>query len=126
MLIDWFTVAAQIINFLVLVWLLKHFLYGRILRAIEARERGIAEHLAETEAKEKAAGEQLAIYQAKLQDFETRRETLMADAKREAENQQSEMLAQAREHVRLLEEGWKEDLDRERNAFLAELRGRAA
>jgi F0F1-type ATP synthase membrane subunit b/b' len=27
MLIDWFTVAAQIVNFLILVWLLKHFLY---------------------------------------------------------------------------------------------------
>ena len=32
MLIDWFTVVAQIVNFLVLVALLKHFLYGRLVR----------------------------------------------------------------------------------------------
>jgi len=28
MLIDWFTIGAQALNFLILVWLLKHFLYN--------------------------------------------------------------------------------------------------
>ena len=37
---DWFTVIAQIINFLILVALLKRFLYGPIIRAMERRERG--------------------------------------------------------------------------------------
>jgi F-type H+-transporting ATPase subunit b len=37
MLIDWFTVGAQVLNFLILVWLLKRFLYGPILDAIDAR-----------------------------------------------------------------------------------------
>ncbi|NLX99005.1 MAG: hypothetical protein GXY83_22905 [Rhodopirellula sp.] len=32
--IDWFTVAAQVVNFLILVWLLKRFLYKPILHAI--------------------------------------------------------------------------------------------
>jgi len=38
MLIDWFTVVAQVINFLILVWLMKRFLYKPILNAIAARE----------------------------------------------------------------------------------------
>jgi F-type H+-transporting ATPase subunit b len=38
MLIDWFTVGAQVLNFLILVWLLKRFLYKPILDAIDARE----------------------------------------------------------------------------------------
>ena len=42
MLIDWFTVIAQMLNFLILVWLLKRFLYQPILDAIDAREKGIA------------------------------------------------------------------------------------
>ena len=42
MLIDWFTVAAQGVNFVILVWLLKHFLYKPILGAIDAREKHIA------------------------------------------------------------------------------------
>ena len=46
MLINWFTVCAQAINFLILVWLLKRFLYKPILHAIDEREKGIAAQLA--------------------------------------------------------------------------------
>lgn len=126
MLIDWFTVAAQIVNFLALVWLLKHFLYGRIIRAIEARESRIAARLSEAEVKERTAGEQLALYHAKLQEFEQQRESLLAEARLEAEQQHSEMIEKAREHVRSLEATWQDDLDRERNTFLLDLRQRAA
>ena len=126
MLIDWFTVAAQIVNFLLLVWLLKRFLYRRILHAIETRERRIAERLAAAEAQEKGAAEQLALYQAKLREFEQQHQDLLAQARLEAEKQRSEMVAQAREHVRELESSWQADLARERAAFLADLRRRAA
>jgi F-type H+-transporting ATPase subunit b len=44
MLIDWFTVAAQALNFLILVWLMKRFLYKPILNAIDAREKLIAKN----------------------------------------------------------------------------------
>ena len=43
MTIDWFTVGAQIVNFIVLVWLLKRFLYKPVLAAIDAREKRIAD-----------------------------------------------------------------------------------
>ena len=42
MLIDWFTVAAQAVNFLLLVWLLKRFLHKPVLAAIDEREKRIA------------------------------------------------------------------------------------
>ena len=45
MLINWFTVGAQVLNFIVLVWLLKRFLYGPVLNAIEAREKRVAAEL---------------------------------------------------------------------------------
>ena len=55
MLIDWFTVGAQLLNFLILVWLLKRFLYKPILGAIDIRERRIAAELADAAAKRIAA-----------------------------------------------------------------------
>ena len=55
MLIDWFTVGAQVLNFLVLVWLMKRFLYKPILDAIDAREKGIATELADADAKKAEA-----------------------------------------------------------------------
>ena len=126
MLIDWFTVAAQIINFLILVWLLKHFLYGRILRAISAREAKIAASLADAEAKQKEAAAQLALYQAKLRDLEQQQERLLTEARRDAEKQHSDLIEKARQHAASLESEWDEDLTRERDAFLVELRRRAA
>jgi F-type H+-transporting ATPase subunit b len=51
MLIDWFTVGAQVLNFLILVWLMKRFLYQPILDAIDAREQRIAAELANAAAK---------------------------------------------------------------------------
>ena len=52
MLIDWFTIGAQVLNFLILVWLLKRFLYKPILHAIDAREKRIAKELADADAKQ--------------------------------------------------------------------------
>ncbi|HVP46436.1 MAG TPA: hypothetical protein VMT32_07630 [Bryobacteraceae bacterium] len=126
MLIDWFTVCAQIVNFLILVWLLKKFLYERILRAIDEREKRIATQLAEAEAREKRAGEQLALYQAKLQDFEQTHEAMLAQVRLEADKLHAELLDKAREEVHALENKWQADVDRERQAFLLDLRRRAA
>jgi F-type H+-transporting ATPase subunit b len=126
MLIDWFTVAAQIVNFLALVWLLKRFLYGRVLRAIESRESRIVASMTEAEAKEKEAGRQQALYESKVRDIEEQRESALAEAKLDAEKQRAAMLEKAHEKIRLLEAAWREELERGRNAFLADLRRRAA
>ena len=55
MLIDWFTVGAQALNFIILVWLLKRFLYKPILNAVDAREKRIAAELADADAKKAEA-----------------------------------------------------------------------
>ena len=60
MLINWFTVVAQAVNFLILVWLLKRFLYSHVLHAIDEREKGIANQLAEAEAKKAEAQKECA------------------------------------------------------------------
>ena len=57
MLIDWFTIGAQALNFLILVWLMKLFLYAPILLAIDTREKRIAAELADADAKKAEARE---------------------------------------------------------------------
>ena len=47
--IDWFVFLCQIVNFLILLWLLKKFLYGRIIAAMDAREAKIASTFEEAE-----------------------------------------------------------------------------
>jgi F-type H+-transporting ATPase subunit b len=126
MLIDWFTVIAQIVNFLILVWLLKRFLYRRIIRAIDQREKTIAGELAEARQNRAEAQEQLARYQAELNLLEQKREGMLAEARLEADRQGAAMLEKGRKYVRSLEERWQQDLDRDRQTFLLDLRRRTA
>ena len=55
MLIDWFTVGAQVVNFLILVVLLKKFLYGPITQAMAAREAKIQAQITEAETRRQEA-----------------------------------------------------------------------
>jgi len=126
MLIDWFTVVAQIVNFLVLVALLKHFLWGRLLRAIDEREKRVAGRLAEAEEKNKEAERQVEVTNARALEQERQSDAMVLQAQREADEKRDEMIRKAREAVRGLEAKWHEDLDRERQAFLDEIRHRAA
>jgi len=99
MLIDWFTVAAQALNFLILVWLLKHFLYGPILEAIEAREKRIAGELADAAALKAAAQMEHDELQSKQQAFDRERIALLSAATDEAHAAREQLLAAAHGEV---------------------------
>ena len=58
MLIDWFTVIAQIINFIVLVWLLKRFLFKPVLKAVEERQTKVSQQISEAEDQMKSVAQQ--------------------------------------------------------------------
>ncbi|HEY6972651.1 MAG TPA: hypothetical protein VJA94_25810 [Candidatus Angelobacter sp.] len=126
MLINWFTVLAQIVNFLVLVALLKHFLWGRLVRAIDQREARIAGELAKAAEKERAAQQQMEQVRALALEQERKCDAMISQARKEADEQHLRLVQKARESVRKLEEEWQEDLERERAAFFKQLRERSA
>lgn len=126
MLIDWFTVAAQIVNFLILVFLLKRFLYGRIVKAMDEREARIAARLeTATEERRKAEGE-AEFYRQKNEQFDAEREEMLSIARKEAQAEHKELMHQAREEVASVKAGWLEALRTERQLFLIDLRGMIA
>ena len=94
--IDWFTVVAQAINFLILVWLLKRFLYKPILHAIDEREKGIAAQLAEAEAKKAEAQKERDDFQHKNEAFDQERAALLKKATDEAKGERQRLLDEAR------------------------------
>lgn len=97
MLIDWFTVSAQVVNFLILVWLMKRFLYKPILHAIDAREKRIATELADADAKRAEAQKQRSEFQHKNEEFDRQRATLLRKATDEAEAERQRLLDDARQ-----------------------------
>ena len=94
--IDWFTVVAQAINFLILVWLLKRFLYKPILHAIDEREKGIAAQLAEAEAKKAEAQKERDDFQHKNEAIDQERAALLKQATEEAATERQRLLDEAR------------------------------
>jgi F-type H+-transporting ATPase subunit b len=96
MLIDWFTVAAQALNFLILVWLMKRFLYHPILNAIDTREKLIAKELADADAKKSEAQKERDEFQHKNEEFDQQRAALLAKATDEAKTERLRLLDEAR------------------------------
>jgi F-type H+-transporting ATPase subunit b len=96
MLIDWFTVGAQALNFLILVWLMKRFLYKPILSAIDAREKRVAAELADADAKKAEAQKERDEFQHKNQEFDQQRAALVSQATLEAQTERKRLLAEAR------------------------------
>ncbi len=99
MLIDWFTVAAQIINFLILVGLLKHFLYDRIIRAREEREGRIRARLDEAEKKEKESDAEAEKYRRKNIEIEEKRKGILEKARERLKTSEKELTQKARQEV---------------------------
>jgi len=102
MLIDWFTVAAQLLNFLILVWLLKRFLYRPILAAIDAREQRIAAELADADAKKAEALQERTEFQNKNTTFDQQRDELLNQAKDAARTERERLLDEARQAAEAL------------------------
>jgi len=99
MLIDWFTVIAQVLNFLILVWLLKHFLYKPILNAIDAREKRVADELANAAAKEAEAQKEKEEFKRKNEEFDQQRAALMNRAKDEAKAERQRLFEETRKEA---------------------------
>ncbi len=96
MLVDWFTVVAQVINFLILVWLMKRFLYQPVLHAIDAREQRIANELADADARRAEAQRERDDYQNKNEEFDRQRAQRLRQAMDEVDAERRRLLEEAR------------------------------
>lgn len=115
MLIDWFTVGAQALNFVILVWLMKRFLYGPILRALDAREKRIAATLSDADAKISEAQTERDEFQRKNEEFERQRAALLHKAREDALSERARLIKEARGAADLLRAKRLETLDNEMN-----------
>ena len=124
MLINWFTVLAQMVNFLILIYLLKRFLFKPILKAMAEREKKMAETLNRAEKAEQIAQEKTAALAAEKRAFHEERDALMVLARAQVEQWREETLEAAREEVTALQDAWVADMNRDRRVFLEGLKAR--
>jgi F-type H+-transporting ATPase subunit b len=125
MLIDWFTVGAQALNFVILAWLMKRFLYKPILDAIDAREKRIATELAAAGRKKTEAQHERDEFQKKNDGFEQQRAALLGQAKADADAERQKLMDAARQAADGLAAQRQASLASEANALVKTVRQRA-
>jgi F-type H+-transporting ATPase subunit b len=124
MLIDWFTVCAQAANFLILVWLLKRFLYKPVLAAIAAREKLISDQLQDAAAKKLEAQKERDDFQHKNEEFDQQRVALLSKATDEVKTERQKLLDVARKDSETLRLKLQESVKDERENLNREIMAR--
>lgn len=126
MTVDWLTVAAQALNFLVLVYLLKRFLYGPVVRAMARRDEAFAERLRQAREQQEAAEAEARGHREAREALEAQRERLLARARDEADDLRRTLDKALREEVDQARVRWRRELEREQTAFLRDVRRQTA
>lgn len=124
--IDWFTVVAQIVNFAILLLLLRQFLYRPILRAMQEREQKIVARLREAERIQAEANRLAEEYRHKNQEIDAARQQLLTAAREEADRARSEQLKRIRAETDEARRRWHHAVQNEKADFLGDLKRRAA
>ncbi len=117
---------AQIVNFFVLLWVLKRFAYKPVLEALEERRDKIEKGLADAEKSQK-----------KLIEIEEKEKKVLAKARKEAQKiigkaeeqakkSQEEIVKEANRRVEKMIEDANKKIEEEKNKMLAEVKGEVA
>lgn len=117
MSIDWITVAAQIANFLVLVWLLRRFLYRPILDGIDAREAEISNRMQEAVQAKKQAAAIEAEYNDKVRALHVAQSEMSETIRKAAEEKRDALLAEAHQRMEQEQASWQAHLDEEAHKY---------
>lgn len=121
MSIDWITVGAQIVNFLVLIWLLKRFLYRPVLDGIDAREKEISERMAEAATIREAAETARAEHNTLIARLRAGQAGALDEARTAAETEYDALVAQARKRMAQEQAERKAQQEDEARRYTAEL-----
>jgi F-type H+-transporting ATPase subunit b len=123
-LIDWFSVGAQVINFLILVVLLKRFLYGPIIRVMSEREQRIASQLDHARQMKQEAEWEAETYRQKAKEIDDSWRERSEQVDREVETWRQEKLTEARVEVEETQHRWYQAIQQDQEALVSQLRHR--
>ena len=121
MLLDNFTIIAQLINFIILIWLLKRFLYGPILSAIDAREQRLRQQQEQTHKDQETARAQQQQLTHMQAQFQHQKQLLLQNTRKQAEQERKELAEQNRKESAALREQWHKQLSAEQHDIVNRL-----
>jgi F-type H+-transporting ATPase subunit b len=124
--VDVFKLAFQIVNFLILLYLLNRFLFRSALKRIDERQAKLNQGLEDAAAAARDRELARAEREAALAEARKDSEELVARAAKTAEATSAEILAEAKASAEQLVVRAREEIAAEKDRALAEIRGEVA
>ena len=114
--------AIQIINTIVLFWVLKKILFKPVLNIIDARENSIKLDIAVGEKAKREGLSLKAEYEKKLEAVKNEGQEIIKQATLRAEQKSEEIISSAKEEAITLKERANKDIAQEREKVMNELK----
>lgn len=124
--VDLFKLAFQIVNFLLVLYLLNRFLFRRVLSLIDERQARIAKGLEDAEAAARDRELARAEREAALDEARKEAQAMIARATKIAEDSRAEIVAAARTEAEKVAARATADITAEKERAIAELRTQVA
>jgi F-type H+-transporting ATPase subunit b len=109
--LNWSTFVLEIINFLILVWILKHFFYQPVLNVIARRRRSIEKTLNDAKTLHEDAEALRVQYENRLAEWEKERQAAQSSLDKDIETERAQRmealqttLGEEREKARVIEQ----------------------
>jgi F-type H+-transporting ATPase subunit b len=121
MTIDWWTLAFQAINFLILAWLLQRFLYRPVIGILDRRRRESEAAATRLEQARQQAESQRDAFEAKQRELVAERDRTVQETRAQLERERQEVIAAARRESEAILAGARQALEEERQQALDRL-----
>lgn len=121
MTFSWTTFALQAVNFLILVWLLKRFLFKPVANLVTQRKASISRAQSEAERAQRAADQARKDLEAQRAELDQQRQALIDQTRAQLADERAAMIEAARGEVEKLKAAARQQLDEERHSAGREL-----
>ena len=124
--VDWTLMWGTVVVFSIFAWILGRFAWGPLLKIIDEREKNIRDNVESAEKAAAEAREALARHQEMLRGAAREREQIMGRAVQEAEAARADLVEKARTDAETIVTRAREQIERDKNAAIAEVRAQVA
>jgi ATP synthase F0 subunit b len=120
--INWFEVFAQMINFVVLLFVLQKLFYKPLIKAMDERQQSLAKIQEETAQKMMEADATITVYHEKLAAIEETAQQTLENAKKEAESAKNALMKTYRIQADEKRQTYLNELEDEKTRISDEMR----
>jgi len=118
--------GAQVVNFFLLLWVLKRFLYKPLLDILEKREKKIKKGLVQTKKAEERLKEIDAKEEKRLEKAQEKANKILEEAHNQTEESKEDLMKRAKEEIDKWKDEAREQIKKEKEEVKSEVRAETA